>query len=142
MKLKQAYCEIVVWASGSGEYSNKIVTSIDPDHQLFDQRLFSNHCYASPKGLLIKDLRLLNRDLSKCIIIDDHAYSFGFQVDNGVLILPYKGEQTDTELLTLTEYLLTLIRMDDFRQYNRKYFRFDAFEKENNVENLVKRIVK
>ena len=53
---------------------------------------------------------MLNRNLSRVIIVDDQAYAFGFQIDNGVLILPYKGESSDTELLTLTEYLISLMR--------------------------------
>ena len=85
---------------------------------------------------------MINRDLDKCIIVDDHAYSFGFQLDNGVLMLPFTGEETDTELLTLGEYLIYLMRFGDFRAANRKHFRYEAFEKENNLEQLMKILVK
>lgn len=85
---------------------------------------------------------MLNRNLSKVIIVDDQAYAFGFQIDNGVLILPYKGESSDTELLTLTEYLISLMRHDDFRATNRKHFKYAAFEKETTVDGVVKRIIK
>lgn len=141
-KLKKAGCEIGVWASGQSEYSNKIISFIDKDHELFDLRLFRDQCYISPKGLYLKDLRMLNRNLSKVIIVDDQAYAFGFQFDNGVLILPYKGESSDTELLTLTEYLISLMRLDDFRPTNRKHFKYAAFEKETTVDGVVKRILK
>lgn len=141
-KLKQAGCELVVWATGQAEYNNKIVNTIDPDNALFDARLFNEHCYVSPRGLYIKDLRMVSRDLENTIIVDDHAYSFGFQVDNGVLILPFKGESTDTELLTLTEYILNLMRLPDFRPANRRHFKYEAFEKELNIDNLKKKILK
>ena len=141
-KLKALDCEVVVWTSGQSDYSNKIINFIDPDSELFDMRLFRDQCYISPKGLYIKDLRMINRDLDKCIIVDDHAYSFGFQLDNGVLILPFTGEETDTEMLTLGEYLTYLMRFADFRSVNRKHFKYDAFEKENNMDHLMKLISK
>ena len=135
-------CELVVWTAGHPEYANSVIDFIDPDKTIFDVRLFRDQCYISPKGLYIKDLRMINRDLDKVILVDDHVYSFGFQMENGVLMLPFTGEETDTELLTLGEYLAYLMRLPDFRTANRKHFRFDLFEKENNLENLMKLLVK
>ena len=135
-------CELMVWTAGHPEYANSVIDFIDPDKNIFDVRLFRDQCYISPKGLYIKDLRMINRDLDKVIIVDDHAYSFGFQIDNGVPILPYKGEETDTELLTIGEYIVHLMRLADFRPANRKHFKYEHFEKENNMDNLIKVIAK
>lgn len=141
--LKKLGCELLIWASGSTEYSNKVISSFDPDGDLFETRLFRDHCYISPKGLLIKDLRMINRPLEKCIAVDNNAYSYGFQLDNGVPILPYTGETGDTELLVLSEYLQYLMRQQtDFRTANRRHFRYDLFEKEANPTKLVKKLLK
>jgi CTD small phosphatase-like protein 2 len=110
-RLKNMNCELIVWASGTSECSNKIINSIDPDNEIFDMRLFRDQCYISPKGLFIKDIRMINRDLDRCIIVDNNAYSFGFQLENGVLVLPFTGGSGDTELLTLTEYLSYLLKL-------------------------------
>lgn len=135
-------CELVVWTAGHPEYANSVIDYLDPEKEIFDVRLFRDQCYISPKGLYIKDLRMINRDLDRCIIVDDHAYSFGFQLDSGVLILPFGGEATDTELLTLGEYLVYLMRFADFRAANRRHFRYDAFEKEDTLDRLAKSLAR
>lgn len=141
--LKKLGCELLIWGSGSTEYSNKVISSFDPDGELFETRLFRDHCYISPKGLLIKDLRMINRPLEKCIAVDNNTYSYGFQLDNGVPILPYTGETGDTELLVLSEYLQYLMRQPgDFRPANRRHFRYDLFEKESNLNKVMKKLLK
>ncbi len=37
----------------------------------------------------MKDLRVLNRDLSSLVLVDNAAYSYAYQLDNGIPILPY-----------------------------------------------------
>jgi CTD small phosphatase-like protein 2 len=46
----------------------------------------------------VKDLRLLGRDLSKVVLVDNAAYSYAFQVSNGVPIVPYYEGEGDCEL--------------------------------------------
>lgn len=54
--------------------------------------------------LYAKDLRILGRDLSQVILVDNSPFSYLYQLENGVPILPYyQGE--DTELLALERYL-------------------------------------
>jgi CTD small phosphatase-like protein 2 len=141
-RLKSLNCELIIWASGTSECSNKIINSIDPDNELFDMRLFRDQCYISPKGLFVKDIRMINRDLDRCIIVDNNAYSFGFQLENGVLVLPFTGGSGDTELLTLTEYLSYLTRLEDFRPFNKRHFKYELYEKETTVDSLLKKLTK
>lgn len=142
MRLKSLDCELIVWTSGTPDYANKVINSIDPEHEIFDMRLFRDQCYVSPKGLYIKDLRIIDRDLDRCIIIDNNAYSFGFQTENGVLVLPFTGEPGDAELLTLTEYLMFLIKQEDFRPINKRHFKYDLFDKETIFDGLLKKLLK
>ncbi len=45
---------------------------------------------STEEGDHIKDLRVIgNRNMRDLIIVDNAAYSFGFQIDNGIPILPY-----------------------------------------------------
>lgn len=69
----------------------------------------------------MKDLRLLGRDLSRVVLVDNAAYSYCFQVANGIPILPYYEGNTDYELRALKDYLFTL--KGDVREANRKAFR-------------------
>lgn len=39
--------------------------------------------------MFVKDLRVINRNLSDMILIDNAAYSYSFQLDNGIPIIPF-----------------------------------------------------
>ena len=56
----------------------------------------------------IKDLALINRDLSKCIIIDNIASNFKMQPRNGIAISTWTGEPEDVSLLNLMPVLKKL----------------------------------
>ena len=47
-----------------------------------------------------KDLRVINRDLSKMVLVDNSAASFLCQPDNSIPILSFEGG-CDSELLDL-----------------------------------------
>ena len=48
----------------------------------------------------VKDIRIINRNLSDIVLVDNAAYSYAFQLDNGIPILPfYYG--ADYELIAL-----------------------------------------
>ena len=71
----------------------------------------------------MKDLRIINRDLSKMVLVDNAAYSYGFQIDNGIPIIPYYEGKEDCELLMLKYYLSKLKTAEDVRDINRETFR-------------------
>ena len=61
------------------------------------------------EGVFIKDLRIIkNRSLKDLVIVDNAVYSFGFQLDNGVPILPFYDDKLDEEMLHLIYYLKCL----------------------------------
>lgn len=135
-------CEIAVWTAGRAEYANCVLSAIDPLNEFFDLRLFRDQCYATSAGQYVKDLRILNRSLERCIIVDNSAYSYAFQLENGVPILPFLGEKNDTELLLLGEYLSFLTEQSDVRDFNRKHLRLKDFEKSSSLSELKIRILK
>ncbi len=48
--------------------------------------LHREHCTFDEDGRLAKDIRLLGRDLSKVIIIDNCEDNFRLSADNGILV--------------------------------------------------------
>lgn len=42
------------------------------------------------------------------ILVDNAGYSFGYQIDNGIPIIPFYKNKDDTELKDLIPYLRTL----------------------------------
>ena len=91
----------MVFTSAVQGYADKIIEYLDPEEKYIQHRLYRCSCYCH--GLTfphIKDLRILNRDLSQVILVDNSFFTFWFNIDNGVPILPFRGVQDD-ELLNL-----------------------------------------
>lgn len=75
-------------------------------------------------GFFIKDLRIVkNKDLKQMVLVDNLAHSFGFQIDNGIPILEWHNDKTDTELKNLMPYLIEAAQQPDVREYNKKKLR-------------------
>lgn len=77
--------------------------------------------------MYIKDLRIINRDLKDMVLIDNAAYSYAFQLANGIPILPYYHGQIDFELKKLEDYLVGLIGSKDVREENEKVFKLTQY---------------
>jgi len=45
--------------------------------------------------MYVKDLRVIDRDLSQILLVDNAAYSYSPQIDNGIPILPYYQGKKD-----------------------------------------------
>lgn len=73
------YFEVVVFTAADKIYADKIIDLLDPEKKLVKHRLYRNSCMAF-NPLLVKDLNILGRDLSKTIIVDNNPSSFAFQV--------------------------------------------------------------
>ncbi len=49
-------------------------------------------------------------------------YSFGYQLDNGIPIIPFYEDKSDEELMHLIYYINCLAKSADVRIQNRKAF--------------------
>lgn len=61
----------------------------------------------------VKDLRVINRKPTDMVLVDNAAYSYAFQLDNGIPIIPYYEGKNDYELKALQTYLERLIWVPD-----------------------------
>lgn len=62
------------------------------------------------------------------VIVDNAVYSFGFQLDNGIPIIPFYNNKEDEELLHLINYISTLSYFNDLREQNAKAFQLKELE--------------
>lgn len=106
-----------VFTASHREYADAVIDLIDPTGTLINFRLYREHCFETNEGIFIKDLRVIrNRDLKDVILVDNSVFSFGFQLDNGVPIIPYFNDPTDQELVYLAQYVLSLSECSDVRE--------------------------
>lgn len=117
------FCEIIIFTASLPSYAKVIIDYLDPKRDYIAHVLSRENCiYDKEKGLYIKDLRILNRDLSKTIIIDNNILSFAFQLDNGVPTIPFYNDKSDRFLKRISDYIFRLRDYNDVRDLNRKEF--------------------
>jgi CTD small phosphatase-like protein 2 len=104
-----------------------VLDHLDPDKKHIHHRLFRESCYCTPEGVYVKDLRILNRHLSKVVLVDNAAYSYAYQPLNGVPIIPYYEGKNDYELPALQKYIESLIFSYDVREKNKQIFKLDRY---------------
>lgn len=120
--------DLCVFTASSAAYANAVIDYLDPEGQLFKARYFNSSC-TKVNQYIIKDLRILKRDLSDVVIVDNTALCFGFQMDNGVPIVCYTGQDNDQELRLISDFLVHISGFHDVREGIRQYFRWDQFER-------------
>lgn len=77
----------------------------------------------------VKDLRVIDRDLSQMVLVDNAAYSYIYQMDNGIPIIPYYHGKHDYELEVLQKYIESMLFYSDVRALNRKTFKLHEYRK-------------
>lgn len=122
-RLCQLY-EIVVFTAGVQEYADKILDQIDPERQLIRKRMYRQDCI-QVQDMFIKDLDIfIDREKENIVIVDNSIVSFAFDLDNGVPIQSFMGnEKDDKELLFLQSFLEEAYYQQDVRPPIRDSFK-------------------
>ena len=98
--------ELILFTASSSLYVKPILKIIDPEGKYFSHHLYRESCFKTKQNLYIKDLRVLGRDLAHVALVDNAAFSYAMQVNNGIPIIPFYNSTEDRELLLLLEFLL------------------------------------
>lgn len=107
--------EIIAFTSGRQRYAEHIINLIDPE-QKYIKALYTRKQCTTLFNFFIKDLSILDIDLSRAVILDDSLVSFSFHVDNGILIEAWTGDPNDMSLLRMTPFMKDLANSHDIRQ--------------------------
>jgi TFIIF-interacting CTD phosphatase-like protein len=106
--------ETIVFTRAEGIYINALLKIIDPQRKVFDHVLAQNACYRLLKedddvDHYLKDIsRFKNRSMARSVLADPDTLNFALTPENGLTIMPYKGENfSDNDLKD--EYLLSVI---------------------------------
>ena len=74
------------------------------------------------------------------ILVDNAAYSYFFQMNNGVPIVPYYKGKNDYELRYLANYIYNLLNEEDVQEYNARYFRLEEYFQCKDAKSLIRRV--
>lgn len=129
MKQANKYFQVVVFTASHQSYADVVLDYLDPKRTLIQHRLYRDSCLQTAEGIYIKDLRIIkNRKLENMVIVDNAVYSFGFQMDNGVPIVPFYDDPYDEELHHLEFYMKCLSTLKDMRVQNRNAFQLSLLD--------------
>lgn len=127
---------MIVFTASHKCYADVVLDYLDPQHELIHHRLYRENC-VSVQGVYIKDLRVLvNRSLAHTVIVDNAAFSFAYQLDNGVPIISWRDDKQDVELFNLIDYMKVLATAEDIRVVNASTFHLSTFYEDYLLENL------
>lgn len=141
MELSQVY-EIIVFTASHSCYANVVLDYLDPKGQYIHHRLFRESCVVTDEGIYIKDLRVLaNRNLQDVVLVDNAAYSFGYQIENGIPIVPFYENKNDQELRYLIPYLKFLASVKDLREINKQTFRLHMYSLYDSPDKVLEKVV-
>ena len=79
--------------------------------------------------------------MDQLIQVDNASYSFGFQIDNGIPIIPFYNSKEDTELKTLATYLKKMANEQDIRVQNKKHFKFRTIVESTSVADAYEQVI-
>lgn len=123
LEIKKTYQVIIFTASKKG-YADTILDQIDPDGELIEARWYRDSCITTKEWVFIKDLRIFEDqwDMKDMVLIDNAVHSFGFQVNNGIPMVPFYNDKNDREMIYLTHYLKGLVNLQDMRPMLKSTF--------------------
>jgi mitochondrial import inner membrane translocase subunit TIM50 len=124
------YYEIVLYSPSIDAVADPVVTHLDK-HGAIMHRLYRDATYYH-NGVHVKDLRRLNRNVKRMIVIDDDAAEVAFNPENLIRVKPYTDptDRSDTTLERLIPFLLEIARdgHDDIPALLQQYQGMDADE--------------
>jgi len=115
--------EIVVFTAALQEYADPVLNHIDPENRIISRRLYRQHTESTDSFGNLKDLSILNADLSKTIIIDNVPENFNRHRANGIFIKSWYSDSSDTALRDLIPVLKDIVKSktQDVRVYLKNF---------------------
>jgi RNA polymerase II subunit A small phosphatase-like protein len=111
--------EIVIYTASLNKYADPLLDLLDPLN-VIRARLFRESCVFY-EGNYVKDLSLLDRDLSKTIIIDNSPSSYMFHPENAIDCSSFIDDPRDRELDQIGAFLTGIKDIEDVRGVTMKW---------------------
>ncbi|KAJ1930699.1 Nuclear envelope morphology protein 1 [Tieghemiomyces parasiticus] len=115
LKKVSEWYHVVVFTASIMEYADPVIDSLDPKGTLIHQRYFRDSCIQQGTNF-VKDLAIVEPDLSHVCLIDNSPVSYALNKENGIPILAwYNNNAKDEALLDLLPFLDALRFTQDIR---------------------------
>jgi CTD small phosphatase-like protein 2 len=123
------FYEVIVFTAAERTYATKIIKHFDPNGDYIKHILSREHCVHT-NNYYVKDLRIISdRKMEDMVIVDNSIVAFAFNLDNGVPINDFRGEEPmDEELIYMTSYLEDIYHYEDIREANINNFKLSEIQ--------------
>lgn len=111
--------ELVIYTASLNKYADPLLDLLDP-HRLISARLFRESCVFY-EGNYVKDMSLINRELSQSIIVDNSPNSYLFHPENAIDCSSYIDDPLDRELDQIGAFLAGIRDVSDVRAVCSKW---------------------
>lgn len=111
--------EIVIYTASLNKYADPLLDLLDPKN-VIRTRLFRESCVYY-EGNYVKDLSLLDRDLSQAIIVDNSPSSYIFHPENAIDCSSFIDDPSDRELDQIAAFLTGIKNVKDVRGICRQW---------------------
>jgi TFIIF-interacting CTD phosphatases, including NLI-interacting factor len=108
-------CEIVIFSEDDSMFLQSLVPKLDPSHQRISYVLGSESMVLDGTkrvkvtrlrlSVISQDLRYINRELRKVIVLESDPNRLKYHPENGIFIPPFTGDEEDKELYKLIPLL-------------------------------------
>ncbi|KAJ1413574.1 HAD-like domain-containing protein [Ochromonadaceae sp. CCMP2298] len=111
-RLAQHY-ELIIYTASLSKYADPLLDILDP-HKTISKRLFRENCVYYD-GHYVKDLSLLNREITQTIIVDNSPMSYIFHPENAIDCSSFFDDLADVELWQIADFLVSIKNCPDAR---------------------------
>jgi len=108
-----SFCTLAVFTAGTEDYAKVLLEKLDPCGRM-SLRLYRDSC-SVVDGLFLKDLRKLEHDLSRVVLVDNSPVSLLINPDNSILVSSFYTDREDRALPQLLTILRKLHHSGDVR---------------------------
>ena len=116
LKKVASWYTLVVFTASMPEYADPVIDWIDGGRGVFAKRLFRESCTQASNGSYMKDLDLIDKDLSRVALVDNSPISYSINPANGIPISGWISDPNDEALLDLLPFLDSLRFTTDVRR--------------------------
>ncbi|CCU82358.1 NIF domain protein/NIF domain-containing protein [Blumeria hordei DH14] len=116
LRLVYKWYNLVIFTASVQEYADPVIDLLEQERKVFSNRYYRQHCILK-HGAFVKDLSLVEPDLSKVMILDNSPLSYMFHQDNAIPIEGWINDPTDNNLMHLLPLLESLQHVKDVRAF-------------------------
>ncbi|KAF9186945.1 Nuclear envelope morphology protein 1 [Haplosporangium sp. Z 767] len=114
LKKVSEWYKLVIFTASMAEYADPVIDWLDQNRTLFDKRYFRQACFFR-NGSYLKDLTVIDPDLSSVCLLDNSPISYSLNKENGIPIDSWIDDPNDEALLDLLPFLDALRFTEDVR---------------------------